>query len=183
MTSSLDSTNTSATINTSTTSINYTTPNSSVTGVNSSKLLWIQWNLELVDMTEYRMSLSREVEAHFKLKCDRSCNAFVLDDNDSSSSGVQSSRSWLIERISGDIPRHRRGYGEKCELGRARLLAEDGVHKGDEERGERSEDDEGVNIGVAEEVGVGEDGEEEDECGREEMLGSVDSEGIVVEEP
>ncbi|XP_072072473.1 AUGMIN subunit 4-like isoform X1 [Arachis hypogaea] len=52
-----------------------------------------------VDMTEYRMSLSREVEAHFKLKCDRSCNAFVLDDNDSSSSGVQSSRSWLIERV------------------------------------------------------------------------------------
>ncbi|KAL4337212.1 hypothetical protein AHAS_Ahas12G0087600 [Arachis hypogaea] len=38
------------------------------------------------------------VEAHFKLKCDRLCNAFVLDDNDSSSSGVQSSRSWLIER-------------------------------------------------------------------------------------
>ena len=52
--------------------------------------------------------------------------------------------------------------GEKCELGGARLVAEDGVGKSDEERGERSEDDEGVDIGVAEEVGVGEDGEEED---------------------
>lgn len=32
-------------------------------------------------MTEYRMSLSREVEFRLKLKCDKLSNAFVFDDN------------------------------------------------------------------------------------------------------
>lgn len=31
-------------------------------------------------MTEYRMSLSREVEARLKMKCDKLSDAFVLDD-------------------------------------------------------------------------------------------------------
>ncbi|KAL4337214.1 hypothetical protein AHAS_Ahas12G0087800 [Arachis hypogaea] len=65
----------------------------------------------------------------------------------------------------------------------ARLVAEDGVYKGDEDRGERSEDDDGVDVGVSEENGVGEDGEEEDECGRKKVLGCVDSKRVMVEEP
>ncbi|QHO10282.1 uncharacterized protein DS421_14g488470 [Arachis hypogaea] len=64
-----------------------------------------------------------------------------------------------------------------------RLVAEDGVHKGDKERNERSEDDEGVDIGVGEEVGLGEDGEDEDECGRKKAFGDVDSEEVVAEDP
>lgn len=32
-------------------------------------------------MAEYRMSLSREVEARLKTKCDKLSDAFVLDDN------------------------------------------------------------------------------------------------------
>jgi hypothetical protein len=32
-------------------------------------------------MTEYRMSLSREVDARLKMKCYKLSNAFVLDDN------------------------------------------------------------------------------------------------------
>ncbi|QHO47522.1 uncharacterized protein DS421_6g196980 [Arachis hypogaea] len=49
--------------------------------------------------------------------------------------------------------------GEKCELGGARQVVEDGIYKGDEERCERLEDDEGVDIDAVEEVGVGEDDE------------------------
>ncbi|WJX82543.1 AUGMIN subunit 4 [Trifolium repens] len=60
-----------------------------------------------VDMTEYRMSLLREVDSRLKMKCDKLSNAFVLDDNvdtlfldsDSSSSGSQSSTSRLPERV------------------------------------------------------------------------------------
>ncbi|KAL4391445.1 uncharacterized protein DS421_3g87480 [Arachis hypogaea] len=61
-------------------------------------------------------------------------------------------------------------------------MAEDDVYKGDK-RGERSEDDEGVDIGVTEEVGVGENGEKEDECGGKEALGGVDSERVLVDKP
>jgi hypothetical protein len=32
-------------------------------------------------MTEYRMSLLREVDSRLKTKCDKLSNAFVLDDN------------------------------------------------------------------------------------------------------
>lgn len=32
-------------------------------------------------MTEYRMSLAREVDGRLKLKCDKLSDAFVLDDN------------------------------------------------------------------------------------------------------
>ncbi|XLR49426.1 hypothetical protein HN51_000093 [Arachis hypogaea] len=59
--------------------------------------------------------------------------------------------------------------------------AKNGIHTDDEERGERSVDDIGVDIGLEEEVGVGEDGEKEDECGREEAFGGVNSEGVVMD--
>ncbi|XP_061339534.1 AUGMIN subunit 4 [Gastrolobium bilobum] len=122
--SSLDSTSTSAMINSSMNSTNYTTPNSSVSGANYSlasadpaepgvggvpdrflgitpAYLWQTQHQQTplsVDMTEYRMSLSREVEARLKMKCDK-LDAFVLDDNDSSSPGSQSSSSRLPERV------------------------------------------------------------------------------------
>jgi HAUS augmin-like complex subunit 4 len=123
--SSLDSTSTSGVINSSMNSSNYTTPSSSVSGVNYSlasmdpvepgvggvpnrflgitpAYLWQTQHQQTplsVDMTEYRMSLSREVDARLKMKCDKLSNAFVLDDNDSSSSGSQSSTSRLPERV------------------------------------------------------------------------------------
>ncbi|KAK2441279.1 AUGMIN subunit 4 [Trifolium repens] len=122
--SSLDSTSTSGVINSSMNSSNYTTPSSSVSGVNYSlasmdpvepgvggvpnrflgitpAYLWQTQHQQTplsVDMTEYRMSLSREVDARLKMKCDKLSNAFVLDDNDSSS-GSQSSTSRLPERV------------------------------------------------------------------------------------
>lgn len=106
-------------------SSNYNTPNSSVSGANSplaasdpvelgvggvpNRFLGITpaylWQTQhqktslSVDMTEYRMSLSREVEARLKMKCEKLSDAFVLDDNDSSSSGSQSSSSRLPERV------------------------------------------------------------------------------------
>lgn len=103
----------------------YNTPNNSVSGANSAlaasdpvelgvggvpnRFLGITpayfWQTQhqktplSVDMTEYRMSLSREVEARLKMKCEKVSDAFVLDDNDSSSSGSQSSSSRLPERV------------------------------------------------------------------------------------
>lgn len=32
-------------------------------------------------MTEYRLSVSREVDARLKMKCEKLSDAFVLDDN------------------------------------------------------------------------------------------------------
>ena len=72
---------------------------------------------------------------------------------------------------------------QECEPRGTRLAAEDGVGDRDEERGEGSEDDEGIDVGVTEEVGVGEDREVEDEGGGEELLGGLPGEGVVVEEP
>ncbi|XP_019440722.1 PREDICTED: AUGMIN subunit 4-like isoform X4 [Lupinus angustifolius] len=130
--SSIDSTSTSATINSSMSSTNFTTANSSVSGANSSlasmdpvepgvggapnrflgitpAYLWQTQNQQTplsVDMTEYRMCLSREVESRLKVKCDKLSDAFVLDDNadslfldSDSSSGIQSSSSQLPERV------------------------------------------------------------------------------------
>ena len=71
--------------------------------------------------------------------------------------------------------------GEEGEVGGARLNAEGGVGKGDEERGEGSEDNEGVNVCMSEEIGVGEDGEVEDKCGGEEFFGSGECEGVMME--
>lgn len=73
--------------------------------------------------------------------------------------------------------------GEKGEIGGARLAAKGGVGEGNKERGKGWEDDASVNIGVAEEIGVDEDGEVEDECGREEFFGNGEGEGVVVEKP
>ncbi|KAL2322658.1 hypothetical protein Fmac_027037 [Flemingia macrophylla] len=117
--SSLDSTVSGAN------SSNYNTPNNSASGANSplaasdpaelgvggvpNRFLGITpaylWQTQhqktslSVDMTEYRMSLSREVEDRLKMKCEKLSDAFVLDDNDSSSSISQSSSSRLPERV------------------------------------------------------------------------------------
>ncbi|RYR25434.1 hypothetical protein Ahy_B02g059168 [Arachis hypogaea] len=70
------------------------------------------WQTQHQHMALYvNIACPSQVEAHFKLKCDRLCNAFVLDDNDSSSSGVQSSRSWLIERVKLLIEENERAHG------------------------------------------------------------------------
>ena len=54
--------------------------------------------------------------------------------------------------------------GEEGEVGGAWLAAKGGVGEGDEERGDRWKDNEGVKVGMAEEIGVGKDGEIKDEC-------------------
>ncbi|BAT88633.1 AUGMIN subunit 4 [Vigna angularis] len=117
--SSLDSTVSGAN------SSNYNTPNSSVSGTNSALVasdpvepgvggvpnrflgitpayLWQTQRQKTplsVDMTEYRLSVSREVDARLKMKCEKLSDAFLLDDNDSSSSASQSSSSRLPERV------------------------------------------------------------------------------------
>ncbi|KAL5177966.1 AUGMIN subunit 4 [Glycine soja] len=117
--SSLDSTVSGAN------SSNYNTPSSSVSGANSAlaasdpvevgvggvanrvlgitpSYLWQTQHRKAplsVDMTEYLLSVSREVEARLKMKCEKLSEAFVLDDNDSSSSGSHSSSSQLPERV------------------------------------------------------------------------------------
>ncbi|KAL2568687.1 hypothetical protein AAZV13_18G082900 [Glycine max] len=117
--SSLDSTVSGAN------SSNYNTPNSSVSGANSAlaasdpvelgvggvpnrflgitpSYLWQTQHQKAplsVDMTEYRLAVSREVEARLKMKCEKLSEAFVLDDNDSSSSGSHSSSSRFPERV------------------------------------------------------------------------------------
>nr|ACU20702.1 unknown [Glycine max] len=117
--SSLDSTVSGAN------SSNYNTPSSSVSGANTAlaasdpvevgvggvanrflgitpSYLWQTQHQKAplsVDMTEYRLSVSREVEARLKMKCEKLSDAFVLDDNDSSSSGSHSSSSRLPERV------------------------------------------------------------------------------------
>ncbi|GAU39413.1 hypothetical protein TSUD_323610, partial [Trifolium subterraneum] len=122
--SSLDSTSISGAIKSSMNSSNYTTPSSSVSGIDYSVVsmdpmepevggvpmcflgitpayLWQTQHQQSplsVDMTEYRMSLLWEVDARLKMKCDKLSNAFVLDDNDSSF-GIQSSISRLPERV------------------------------------------------------------------------------------
>jgi len=73
--------------------------------------------------------------------------------------------------------------GEEGEVGGAWLAAKGGVGEGDEERGDRWKDNEGVKVGMAEEIGVGKDGEIKDECGGEEFFGNGEDEGVVVEKP
>ncbi|KAH1119798.1 hypothetical protein GYH30_048249 [Glycine max] len=73
--------------------------------------------------------------------------------------------------------------GEEGEVGGAWLAAKGGVDEGDEERGDRWKDNEGVKVGMAEEIGVGKDGEIKDECGGEEFFGNGEDEGVVVEKP
>ncbi|KAF5461103.1 hypothetical protein F2P56_020924 [Juglans regia] len=122
--SSLDSTSTSVTISSSSNSMNYTTANSATSAANNSviagdmvepgvggvpnRFLGITpaylWQTQLqqmplpVDMAEYQMSLSREIEARLKAKCDTLADAFVMDDVDMSS-GQQTSSARLPERV------------------------------------------------------------------------------------
>lgn len=119
--SSLDSTATSFTISSSSNSMNYMTANSSASVTNNAgdvvengvggvpnRYLGITpaylWQTQLqrtplsVDMTEYQMSLSREIEARLKSKSEKLADAFIMDDNDSSS-GHQTSSARLPERV------------------------------------------------------------------------------------
>ncbi|XP_050246902.1 AUGMIN subunit 4-like [Quercus robur] len=122
--SSLDSTATSFTISSSSNSMNYTTANSTASMTNNAlsagdavepgvggvpnRYLGITpaylWQTQLqrtplsVDVTEYQMCLSREIEARLKAKCEKLADAFVMDDIDSSS-GHQTSSSRLPERV------------------------------------------------------------------------------------
>lgn len=122
--SSLDSTGTSVTISSSSNSINYTTANSTTSAANTSlsggadtepgvggvpnrflgitpAYLWqtqLQENPLSMDMTEYQLCLSREIEARLKAKCDKLADAFIMDDIDSSS-GHQNSSARIPERV------------------------------------------------------------------------------------
>lgn len=122
--SSLDSTSTSATMSSSSNSTNYTTANSTASVANNAvsagdvvepgvggipnRFLGITpaylWQTELqqlpfsMDMADYQMSLSSEIEARLKDKCDKLGDAFAMDDIDSSS-GHQSSSARLPERV------------------------------------------------------------------------------------
>ncbi|KAF5478911.1 hypothetical protein F2P56_005433 [Juglans regia] len=122
--SSLDSTSTGLTISSSSNSTSYTTANSTTSvannAVNASDMvepgvggvpnrflgitpvyLWqsqLQQTPLSMDMAEYQMSLSHEIEARLKAKCDKLADAFVMDDVDSSS-GHQTSSARLPERV------------------------------------------------------------------------------------
>ncbi|PON51498.1 HAUS augmin-like complex subunit [Parasponia andersonii] len=122
--SSLDSTSTSVTISSSSNSTNYTTANSTPSAANNiftsatdtepgvggvpnrflgitPAYLWqtqLQQNPLSMDMTEYQLCLSREIEARLKAKCDNLADAFIMDDIDSSS-GHQNSSARIPERV------------------------------------------------------------------------------------
>ncbi|XP_021905885.1 AUGMIN subunit 4 [Carica papaya] len=120
--SSLDSTSTNVTISSSSNSVNYTnsSANSTVGGTSISsndgepsvggvpnRFLGITpsylWQAQLqqsplsMDMTNYQMSLSSEIEARMKAKCDKLADC-IIDDIDSSS-GNQNSSARLPERV------------------------------------------------------------------------------------
>ncbi|KAL1103116.1 hypothetical protein V6Z11_D05G414800 [Gossypium hirsutum] len=115
--SSLDSTSTSLTISSSSNSLNYAnsaatsgaaannTVDSGEPGVGgvpnrflgiTPAYLW-QASTSTIDMADYQLTLSREIDARLKSKCNKLADAFV-DDIDSSS-GSQSSSSRLPERV------------------------------------------------------------------------------------
>ncbi|CAK9309612.1 unnamed protein product [Citrullus colocynthis] len=123
--SSLDSTSTGVTISSSANSTNYTSASSTGSIVNNSlsvsstetaepgvggvpnRFLGITpaflWQTQLhqtpsMDMAEYQMALSREIDARLKTKCDKVADAFVMDDIESSS-GHHSSSARLPERV------------------------------------------------------------------------------------
>ncbi|KAJ8426931.1 hypothetical protein Cgig2_006753 [Carnegiea gigantea] len=122
--SSLDGTSTSVTISSNSNSTNYTNSISSIGGniVPSSvadvgdpgiggvpnRFLGITstylWQTQLqqvplsMDMTEYQISLLREIEARLRVKCDKMADAFVLDDG-GSSTGHQNLSSRLPGRV------------------------------------------------------------------------------------
>ncbi|BBH01990.1 hypothetical protein Prudu_012420 [Prunus dulcis] len=123
--SSLDSTCTSFTVSSSSNSTNCTTANSTSAANNNMSLsaadvvepaiggvpncflgitpgyLWqtqLQQTPFSMDMAEYQLCLSHEIEARLKVKCDVLADAFVMDDIDSSP-GHQISSAPLPERI------------------------------------------------------------------------------------
>lgn len=125
--SSLDSTSTSITISSSSNSTNYTNSSVNITAERASNALSLGtdtsepevggvpnrflgitpaylWQTQLqqtplsMDMTEYQMSLSLEIESRLKAKCDKLADVFVMDDIDSSSC-TQNSSARLPERV------------------------------------------------------------------------------------
>ncbi|XP_022981474.1 AUGMIN subunit 4 [Cucurbita maxima] len=123
--SSLDSTSTGVTISSSSNSTNYASATSAGSIVNNSlsvssndnaepgvggvpnRFLGITpaflWQTQLhqvpsMDMPEYQMALSREIDARLKIKCDKVADAFVMDDIESSS-GHHSPSARLPERV------------------------------------------------------------------------------------
>ncbi|BBG98970.1 hypothetical protein Prudu_008508 [Prunus dulcis] len=124
--SSLDSISTSVTISSSSNSTNFNTATSTSSAANNNlslsatdavesgvggvpnRFLGITpaylWQTQLqqtplsMDMTEYQLCLSREIEVRLVAKCDKLADAFIMDDNDSSS-GHQNSSSCLPERV------------------------------------------------------------------------------------
>ncbi|KAK9923399.1 hypothetical protein M0R45_031821 [Rubus argutus] len=54
--------------------------------------------VQLQDMTEYQLCLSREIEARLKAKCDKLADAVIMDDTDPSS-GHQNLNARLPERV------------------------------------------------------------------------------------
>lgn len=125
--SSLDSTSTSITISSSSNSTNYTNSSVNITAERASNALALGtdasepevggvpnrflgitpaylWQTQLqqsplsMDMTDYQMSLSREIESRLKAKCDKLADVFVMDDIDSSSR-TQNSSARLPERV------------------------------------------------------------------------------------
>ncbi|GAV72918.1 hypothetical protein CFOL_v3_16406 [Cephalotus follicularis] len=123
--SSIDSTSNSVTFSSSSNSINYmnSSANSTAGGTNSvsatdavepgvggvpNRFLGITpaylWQTQLqqsplsMDMTEYQMSLSHEIDVRLKAKCDKLADAFI-DDIADSSTGNQTSSARLPERV------------------------------------------------------------------------------------
>lgn len=125
--SSLDSTSTSATISSSSNSINYanSSTNSTTGAANNAPSFGVAdtvepgvggvpnrflgitpaylWQTQLqqtplsMDTIEYQMSLSRDIEARLKSKCDKVADAFMIDED--SSSGNPTSSARLPERV------------------------------------------------------------------------------------
>ncbi|KAL6140870.1 hypothetical protein ACLB2K_059162 [Fragaria x ananassa] len=124
--SSLDSTSTGVTISSSSNSTSYTTATGTSSAANNNLSLGASdvvepgvggvpncflgitpaylWQTQLqqtpfsTDMSEYQVSLSREIEARLQTKCDKLSDAVIMDDTDSSS-GHQNLNARLPERV------------------------------------------------------------------------------------
>ncbi|KAL6144674.1 hypothetical protein ACLB2K_055365 [Fragaria x ananassa] len=124
--SSLDSTSTGVTISSSSNSTSYTTATGTSSAANNNLSLGASdvvepgvggvpncflgitpaylWQTQLqqtpfsMDMSEYQVSLSREIEARLQTKCDKLADAVIMDDTESSS-GHQNLNARLPERV------------------------------------------------------------------------------------
>ncbi|XP_004302887.1 PREDICTED: uncharacterized protein LOC101313133 [Fragaria vesca subsp. vesca] len=124
--SSLDSTSTGVTISSSSNSTSYTTATGTSSAANNNLSLGASdvvepgvggvpncflgitpaylWQTQLqqtpfsTDMSEYQVSLSREIEARLQTKCDKLADAVIMDDTESSS-GHQNLNARLPERV------------------------------------------------------------------------------------